>query len=378
MSAPYDVLIAGAGIVGLAHALAAARRGLRVAVLERDHRCVGASIRNFGFVTVTGQPAGATWRRARASRDIWARVAPEAGIHIVHRGLWLLARRPQAAAVLQAFMRTEMAEGNELVAADEAAARAPSLRSEGAVAAMWSPHELRVESRTAIPRLAAWLAEHHGVDFHWGETVIEAADGHVRTPTRRWHAGRVLLCPGTELTGVAAPALARHDLQLTRLQMLRVRPPSGWVLGSSVMADLSLVRYGGYAALPEAAALLARLRHEEAESLQAGIHLIVVQSADGTLVVGDSHHRFASPEPFADERVDTLILRHLHETLRLDGAQVVERWTGVYPTGGSAGSAPVDCVIEAPDAATRVVVVTSGTGASTAFGIAEEVLDGWN
>ena len=51
-----------------------------MAVVERDQRCVGASIRNFGFVTVTGQPAGDTWRRARTSRDIWARVAPEAGI----------------------------------------------------------------------------------------------------------------------------------------------------------------------------------------------------------------------------------------------------------------------------------------------------------
>lgn len=373
MSAAYDVVIAGAGIVGLAHALAAARRGLRVAVLERDHRCVGASIRNFGFVTVTGQPAGDTWRRARASRDIWARVAPEAGIEVVHRGLWLLARRPEAAAVLQAFMRTEMAEGNELVSADEAAARSPALRTDGAVAAMWSPHELRVESRTAVPRLAAWLAERHGVVFHWGHTVLDVADGRVRTAERTLHAGRVVLCPGTELTGVAAPALARHNLHLTRLQMLRVRPPPGWVLGSSVMADLSLVRYGGYAALPEAAALLARLQHEEAESLDAGIHLIVVQSADGTLVVGDSHHGFATPEPFADERVDALILRHLHETLRLERAEVVERWTGVYPTG-----APVDCVIEAPDAGTRVVVVTSGTGASTAFGIAEEVFDGWN
>ena len=94
--------------------------------------------------------------------------------------------------------------------------------------------------------------------------------------------------------------------------------------------------------------------------------------AAGTLVVGDSHHRFATPEPFADERVDALILRHLQEALKLDRVDVVERWTGVYPTG-----APVDCVIEAPDASTRVVVVTSGTGASTAFGIAEEVFDGW-
>ena len=62
----------------------------------------------------------------------------------------------------------------------------------------------------------------------------------------------------------------------------------------------------------------------------------------------------------------------LRETLDLEQCEVVERWTGVYPTGAAS-----DCVIEAPDAATRVVVVSSGTGASTAFGIAQEVFDGW-
>lgn len=372
MSQAGDVLIVGAGIVGLAHALAAARRGLRVTVVERDHRCVGASIRNFGFITVTGQGAGDTWRRARASRDIWATVAPQAGIAIEHRGLWLLARRPRAAAVLQAFMDTPMAEGNVLYDASEAAALAPMLQTEGATAAMYSPHELRVESRSAIPRLTAWLAAQHGVRFLFGEAVLEVDTPRVRTARRTLQAERVLLCPGTALQGPALPALARHGLKLTRLQMLRVRPEAGFRLGAGVMGDLSLVRYQGYAALPAAAPLLAQLRDEEAASLANGIHLIVVQSADGTLVVGDSHHDDDTPEPFADEAVDQLILRQLRQTLQLAECEVVQRWTGVYPTGAAA-----DCVIEAPDSATRVVVVSSGTGASTAFGIAEEVFDGW-
>ena len=53
---------------------------------------------------------------------------------------------PQAATVLNAFMHTEMAQGNVLYDAKEAAAMAPMLRTEGACAAMYSPHELRVES----------------------------------------------------------------------------------------------------------------------------------------------------------------------------------------------------------------------------------------
>ena len=103
-------------------------------------------------------------------------------------------------------------------------------------------------------------------------------------------------------------------------------PEPGFRLPGSVMADLSLVRYHGYSQLPEAAPLLEQIQREEGESLAHGIHLIVVQSADGSLVVGDSHHYGAAPEPFASEHVDTLILRHLRETLRLREATVTARW----------------------------------------------------
>ncbi len=88
----------GRAIVGLAHALAASRLGLRAIVIDRDQRAVGASIRNFGFVTVTGQQQGECWRRAMRSRDIWEEIAPQAGIPVLHQGLAVVARRPEAAA----------------------------------------------------------------------------------------------------------------------------------------------------------------------------------------------------------------------------------------------------------------------------------------
>ena len=72
--ASFDLVVIGAGIVGLAHALAGARRGMRVAVLERDEAASLASVRNFGFVTVTGQARGRVWERARRSRDVWEEV----------------------------------------------------------------------------------------------------------------------------------------------------------------------------------------------------------------------------------------------------------------------------------------------------------------
>ena len=368
----FDLIVVGAGIVGLAHAYTAAKRGLKVCVVERDAACVGASIRNFGFITVTGQGAGDTWRRARRSREVWGEVAPQAGVAVLHHGLYLSAFRPQALKVLEQFMATAMGEGCELLDIAEAARRAPVMQLDKAQAVLYSPHEMRVESRTAIGLLAQWLQRSLGVVFRFGEAVLEVATPKVRTALATLHAERVAVCTNTDLHGLFAERLAAHPLSLCQLQMLRVQPEPGFRLPGAVMSDLSLVRYHGYSRLPAAAALLEQIRREEGESLDHGIHLIVVQSADGSLVVGDSHHYGAAPEPFANQCVDDLILGHLHQTLKLQQATVMERWVGTYPS-----SATSDCLIDTPDDATRLVLVTSGTGASTAFGIAEDVFSGW-
>ena len=64
--------------------------------------------------------------------------------------------------MIEAFLATEMGEGCEISAPRDVAARFPMLRPSQSPAALWSPHDLRVESREAIPRLAAWLAAEHG------------------------------------------------------------------------------------------------------------------------------------------------------------------------------------------------------------------------
>src|SRR6186997_3393436 len=151
--ARFDLVVAGAGIVGLAHALAAARRGLRVAVLERDARAVCASVRNFGFVTISGQEDGATRERALRSRDVWMEVTAAAGITVHQRGALVSARRAEAMAVLAQFAAGSIGAGCALLDAAEARRRLPQL-AHPVAGALWSPHELRVEAREAIPAIS--------------------------------------------------------------------------------------------------------------------------------------------------------------------------------------------------------------------------------
>lgn len=366
MPKKYDLAVVGAGICGLAHALAAARRGKTVVVIDRDAQANGASVRNFGFVTVTGQQRGECWRRAMRSRDVWAEVAPLAGIDIAHRGLVVAARRKEAASVLEAFKATEMGEACELLAPAAARERFPFLQD--VEAALVSPHEIRVESRTAIPKLADWLARALGVTF-LRETSVHAVEPPlIETSAGEIHADAAVVCPGDDFSGLFRERLAAYDLTRCKLHMLRLAPPDG-ALGTALMSDLGLVRYLGYAELAEAAALKLRLEREQPGQLANGVHLIVVQSADGSLVVGDSHHYARTPDPFAPQSVDSLILDELRLATRLPDLAVMERWTGTY-----ASASGRIALIDKPADAVRLVLITSGTGASTSFAIAEEVI----
>ena len=365
----FDLAVVGGGIIGLAHALAAARAGKRVALIERDARANGASIRNFGFITVTGQERGDSWGLARRTRDVWTEVAPKAGIGIAHRGLMLTARSAEAMAVIEAFLATEMGEGCRLMTAEQFRKDAHGLGGPDLQGALFSPHELRVESRTAIAGLTAWLQESHGVVFFNETVVFDAAPPRLHTSRGVIEAGAVVVCPGDDFVTLHPDRIAGYGLKKCRLSMLKLADP-GFRLPSALMSDLSLARYRGYAALPQARALETRLRAEQPAHFEHGVHLIVVQGADGGLVVGDSHHYDHLPTPFAPAQAEHAILDEYRRSYGRDAAPVLERWTGVYAVADDR-----TYLIDTPQENVRLVIVTSGTGASTGFGIAERVIN---
>lgn len=365
--AKYDVAVVGRGIVGLAHALAAARAGAKVVVIDRQARATGATIRNFGFVTVTGQERREMWPLAMRSRHVWAEVAREANIPVLQTGLVMHARRALSAEVLEQFMATEMGEGCRLLTGSQLAAEAGGAPFADCAAALVSPHELRIESREAVPQLAEWLAARWGVVFAPPASVIACEDGAVLTSLGEVRAQQVFVCPGDDLTGLFPEVLARHQVSRCKLNMLRLAAP-GWQLPHPVMSDLGLVRYQGYSALPAAAGLRDQLEAEQGAQLAAGVHLITVQSADGSLVVGDSHEYGDAPDPFQHEAIDDLILAEYRAVL---GAPppAIERWVGTY-----AVSPLHNWFTEEVASGVHVTVVTCGAGMSTAFAIAEQVV----
>ncbi len=94
-----------------------------------------------------------------------------------------------------------------------------------------------------------------------------------------------------------------------------------------------------------------------------------MQSADGSLVVGDSHHYDDLPWPFAPAEAEACILDEFQRATGLAPPPVLERWVGTYAVCDDR-----TYFVDAPSDDVRLVMVTSGTGASTGFGIAEQTI----
>lgn len=362
----YDLIVVGSGIVGLGVAYSAQKRGLSVAVLERNKACFGASVRNFGFVTVSGLQRGQHWQRAMKTRETWLEIAPQAGIEVLQQGLCLPMQRPEARAVGEAFLNTEMGEGCRWLDQAEISAQIPGLTNKHH-GVLYSPHEIRVESKTAIGLLSTWLEQEKGVSFHYGCAVTAIDLPTVNTARGTFSAEKVVVCPGHDLYSLYPEAIKPANVRLRNLQMLRVMPKKPIKLPNVIMSDLSLARYDGFADLPEAKALQAKLDIVQPAHRQHGIHLIVVQSADGSLVVGDSHTLEDVENPFRCEAIDDLILEELHNVLPIE-VEVIERWSGTYTKGNDSvfNHQPVPNVV--------IGIASSGKGASTGFAFGEELV----
>jgi D-hydroxyproline dehydrogenase subunit beta len=361
-----DLVIVGAGILGLAHAADAVRRGLAVTVVERDHQPVGASIRNFGHVCTTAQ-AGRALEYAQVARERWLSLGEQAGFDVLEHGTVVVARTTAELAVLEE-LAAERGTGQVRLLTRAGVRDSFPLATDEVVGGAHLTQDLRVSPTDAIPALATWL-EKQGVRFEWGVHAGAVGAGRVDTSRGVLRAPYVVHATGHDLDRLFPAIADEYGVRRCRLQMFEVAPPGDVGIGPGILTGTGILRYAGLAAQPSAAAVRAEIEERTPELLDVVMNLMLTQRPDGSIVLGDTHHYDRTHLPFDDESVAALVLR---EGARLLGAglTVRRRWRGVY-----ADSPQTDFVIASPDPATRVVAITSGIGMTTALGLAPEVLD---
>jgi FAD dependent oxidoreductase TIGR03364 len=364
---PYDVAIVGAGIVGLAHAYEAVRRGLSAIVVERDERALGASVRNFGHGFMTAQ-AGEALDAALEARTRWSELSRAAGFWLGETGSVLVARADDELDVMREFAARSGPEA-AILTRDEVLARVP-VSADGVTGGLWAPLDFRVEPREAVSAIARWLADARGVTFAWGTTCLGAEPGRLRTSRGDVAAEHIVLAAGHDLDRLLPAVADEARLERCALQMLRVAAPNGHPIEPAVLTGLALLRYRGFAACPSLPTVRERVARERPDLLAAEVNLMLTQRPDGDLVVGDTHVYARTPPPFQDERLDDLLLDETAALLGADRLRVRERWRGVY-----AHAPGRDFLVAMPTSRVRAVAVTTGIGMTTALGLAPQVLD---
>jgi FAD dependent oxidoreductase TIGR03364 len=370
----YDVAIAGAGILGLAHAYHLAQRGRRVIVFERGLRAQGASVRNFGMIWPIGQPAGPRYDLALRSRNIWHALLKDTGLWHDTAGCLHLAYHDDEARVLREFIESVADEARpyELLTPHEVTQHVPAVNPAGLQLGLKSAVEICVDPRQVVAELPNHLHTRFGVQFEFDTAVRSFEEGVVRTTRGDWSAPRLIACTGADFREVAPEAFAEIGLVPCKLQMMRTTPHADSRIGTMVAAGLTLAHYQSFQCCPTLPALKARLAREFPEQVAFGIHVLVSQNGHGEITLGDSHEYGAAIEPFDKTRIDDLVLDSLRRFLTVPNLTIASRWHGVYVKHPEQAF-----VVATPRPGLLCVTGVGGAGMTLSFGLAEQTLLNW-
>ena len=367
------VAVIGGGILGLAHAYVAARRGHSVVLCERGRAATGASIRNFGMIWPMGQPSGEMHRMALRSREIWLEVLQAARLPHLPTGSLHVAYHDDEADVLREFAEIAPRVGYECEWLDPSGVieRSGAVQPKGLKGGLWSATELTVDPRLVISRLPEYLRE-LGVSVHFGEAVTHIDLPWIETGGGSHEADIAIVCSGDDFETLFPDVFRSSGLTRCKLQMMRTAPqPGGWQLGPSLAAGLTLRFYKAFQMCATLPKLKERVAREKPEYEKYLIHVLVSQTADGAITLGDSHQYSACVDIFDKPEIDELILREAETFLQLPDFHVAERWHGVYSTHAEKPFFEAE-----PAAGVHIVTAPGGSGMTLSFGLAERTMAG--
>ncbi len=328
------IVVVGAGILGLAHAWAAAKRGHEVTVIERSSRAMGASIRNFGMIWPIGQMPGEALEVALESRALWLEATESAGIWANPCGSMHVAYREDEWSVLQEFAAQSSPLGYqcELLQPSEVLKRSPAVRAQGLLGALLSHTEVCVNPPKTLRTLPQWLNGKYGVQFQFAVQVnsVDSSGVHLANGVKL-PADITLVCGGADFETLFPEILQSAGMKKCKLQMFKLASPAkDFRIGTHLASGLTLRHYKNFQICPSLGKLKARIAAETPELDRFGIHVMASQNDAGEIILGDSHLYDEEIEPFDLSEIDSLITRELKRWLDIPSWNVIEHWHGVY------------------------------------------------
>ena len=301
----YDVVIVGAGIVGAACADELARRGMRVAILDREMIGGGATAAGMGHVVVMDD-SEAQFALTRYSQRLWRTLRPELPDDVEYEQcgtIWVAADDEEMVEVRRKHeyygsrgVRTQVLDARELNALE------PNLR-DGMAGGLLVPEDVVLYPPCAA-RFLIERAKKHGAELLLGACVAKIGQG------------EVLLSDGSSIAGkVLVNAAGAWAAALTPGVEIKMRK------GHLVITD----RYRGF------------LRHQLVElGYLKSAHSVASDSVafnvqprrTGQILIGSSRQYGAEHKEVDQEILRRMLLRAQEYMPELGSMSAVRTWTG--------------------------------------------------
>jgi len=365
------IIVVGGGVLGTTHAYYALKAGHQVIHLERDAEPMGASVRNFGLVWVSGRKSGDELTAALRARDLWSEISQDIP-ELVFRpnGSLTLAANEAEVNVMQECLRKEdsSSRGWALLTKEEAKNINPVLNG-NFIAALWCPLDATVEPNSLLHTIRAKLLDNPNYIWrnHLDVSEVKRDDGKVIATARSgelFEGDYLILCAGADHSSLFKEQFDSAPIRRVYLQMMNTEIFSEKLTTSIADGD-SMRYYPGYEVQT-----LDRLPEQHPIARANHMQLLLVQRADGTLTIGDTH---AYQEPF-DFKLDEKPYQYLHnlasELIGHKLPPIAKRWSGVYSQRSD------QAICDRRQIATNIISVTGpgGRGNTLAPAIAEETI----
>jgi len=340
MTAKFDLIVVGGGILGTFHAYHALKKNLKVALLERNSIPQGATVRNFGQVVPSGMDL--KWQNfGRESLALYNELHQQADLTIRKNGSVYIASNDEEVQLIEELCEINRNNDYEsvLLSRNECIKKYDGLRSDYCKGGLFFPQELSVDSADMIVKLHQLLRDKMGLQIIYNTTVVETYEDDqnctvITADGKKYLASRIIICGGHEFKTLYPNVFNESDLEVSKLQMLQTKPQGIYSLQGNILTGLSIRRYESFSECPSFRKIKS-LEDPNSFEKKYGVHILFKQALDGSVILGDSHE-YADAKNADDlgfdlnMEIDEFMIHEARKIIDLPTYEIQRRWFGVY------------------------------------------------
>ena len=335
-----DLIVVGAGVLGTFHAYFAAQKGYRTLLIERNSFPGSASTRNFGMVPRSIVETDSEWTAyAQDTQQIYRAIQQQHDISVQVTGSLYLASTDNERTVLQEFAQ-RFGENYRCTFLDReyALSRYAFIQESYCTSALLFPQDLTLDPRRMLRQFIPYVTQTLPVEYVPDTNIVAVASSGQRCTLRdalgnEYAAERVIVCSGADYRTLFPAHFRASGIQICKLQMMQTVPLPQFSLPHSILSGLSIQRYPAFKSCASYALLGEQPVDEELRAY--GIHLLLKQAADGSVIIGDSHEyrdwqEIDQLEESTSSAINAAILAYAKKMVKLPSWDIQQMWNGYY------------------------------------------------